>query len=114
MEDLANALTSGDPAVIRALLRFDIVLVVDSGGQMPESSAPVERRAAASAGLVALMTAETSASTASINGVQGLVLMRDGAVVGAITVETRSRLLSRVWVVCNPDKLRHWNRGSAG
>lgn len=114
MEDLAIALTAGDRAGIRAMLRFDVVLVIDSGGLMPESSAPIEGRAAASAGLVALATAETSGTTASINGVEGLVLMRDGAVVAAITAEIRSRLLSNVWVVCNPEKLKHWNRGSDG
>jgi hypothetical protein len=114
MEDLAIALTAGDQAGVRAMLRFDVVLVVDSGGLMPESSTPVEGRAAASAGLVALATAETSGTTASINGVPGVVLMRGGAVVAAITAESRSSLLSNVWVVCNPDKLRHWNRGSDG
>ncbi|WP_447914072.1 hypothetical protein [Microbacterium phyllosphaerae] len=114
MHDLAIALTAGDRPGIRAMLRCDVVLVVDSGGLMPESSTPVEGRAAASARLVALLTAETSATLASINGVQGLVLLRDGAVVAAITAESRSRLLSNVWVVCNPDKLRHWNRGSDG
>jgi len=114
MEDLAIALTAGDRAGIRAMLRFDVVLIVDSGGLMPESSTPVEGRAEASARLVALLTAATSVTMASINGVQGLVLLRDGAVVAAITAESRSRLLSNVWVVCNPDKLRHWNRGSDG
>lgn len=112
MAALAIALTAGDRPGIRARLQLDVVLVIDSGGLMPESSTPIEGRAAASAGLMALMTAETSATTASINGLPGVVLLRGGAVVAALTAESRSRLLSNVWVVCNPDKLRHWNRGS--
>ncbi len=114
MKDLATALTAGDRAGIRAMLRFDVVLVIDSGGLMPESSTPVEGRDAASARLVALMTPETSVTMASINGVQGIVVVRDDAVVAVITAEIRSGMLSNVWVVCNPDKLTHWNRSSGG
>lgn len=114
MEDLAIALTTGDRTRIRSLLRLDVVLVIDSGGLVPESSTPIEGRTAASAGLRALMTGDTSVTAVSINGVQGIVLRRDGAVVAAITAESRSRLLSTLWVVCNPEKLRHWNRAVDG
>jgi len=114
MEDLAIALTTGDRTRIRSLLRLDVVLVIDSGGLVPESSTPIEGRTAASAGLRALMTGDTSVTAVPINGVQGIVLRRDGAVVAAITAESRSRLLSTLWVVCNPEKLRHWNRAVDG
>lgn len=110
MEALAIALVARDQAGIRAVLHFRVVLVVDSGGRMPQSSAPVEGRAAASAGLAALMTTETTTTTTSINGAPGFVLTRQGAVVAAVTAEAQSGLLSRIWVVCNPEKLRHWNR----
>lgn len=111
MEALAIALVARDRAGIRAMLHFRVVLVVDSGGRMPPSSAPVEGRAAASAGLAALMTPETTVVTTSINGVPGLVFERGDTVLAAVTAESRSGLLTSVWVVCNPEKLRHWNRG---
>ncbi len=114
MEDLAIALTTGDRTRIRSLLRLDVVLVIDSGGLVPESSTPLAGHGAASAGLLALMTGDTSVTVASINSVQGIVLRRDGAVIAAITAEPRPRLLSTVWVVCNPEKLRHWNRAVDG
>lgn len=114
MEGLAVALAGRDEPGIRAVLHPGVVLVVDSGGRMPESSTPMARRAAASAALAALMTVETAVTAASINGVPGLVLVRDGAVAAAVTAETRSGLLSSVWVVCTPDKLRHWNRSLDG
>jgi len=67
-------------------------------------------RSAPSSELVALMTTGTTATMASINGVPGITLVRDGRVAGVITAEVRSGLLRTVWVVCNPEKLRHWNR----
>nr|WP_201470600.1 hypothetical protein [Microbacterium hydrocarbonoxydans] len=110
LDDLARALDGSDRTGIRSMLHPDVVLIIDSGGRMPESSTTVIGRAAASAGLAALMTTGTSIAMASINGVPGMVVMRQGATVAAVSVESRSGLLSSVWIVCNPDKLTHWNR----
>jgi RNA polymerase sigma-70 factor (ECF subfamily) len=110
MKALAAAFTSTDEVAVRGLLDPDVVLIIDSGGRIPHASEPIEGRAAATAELLGLSTSDTSAAMASINSVPGFTLLRDGQVVGAVTAEMRSGLLSHVWVVCNPDKLRHWNR----
>lgn len=110
MEELAIALVSADQEVVRAVLSPDVVLTIDSGGSVPTASTPLEGRSSAASALVALMTAETSVTTASINSAPGLLLTSDATVVGAVAAEMRSGLLSSVWVVCNPEKLRHWNR----
>ena len=60
-------------------------------------------------GLRDLMAAGTTATIASINGSHGITLVRDERVVGVITTEVRAQALSTIWVVCNPEKLRHWN-----
>jgi hypothetical protein len=109
IEQLALAMAVGDGAGVRAVLQSDAVLVIDSGGRLPGTSTPVEGADAASEALLALMTPETSVTMVSINGVPGFVLEREDAVVGAVTAEARAHQLSAVWVVCNPDKLRHWN-----
>lgn len=110
MKELAIALTSSDQNALQELLHRDVVLVIDSGGHVPNVAEPIEGQAAASAQLLSLVTSGTSAAMASINSVPGFTLIRDKKVVGAVTAEMRSRLLATVWVVCNPDKLRHWNR----
>lgn len=110
MEELSRSLTAKDEQALRALLHRSVTLVVDSGGHVHTASIPLNGRSAASSELVALMTAGTTAVIASINGVPGITLLRDERVVGVITAEFRSGRLSRVWVVCNPEKLRHWNR----
>ena len=114
LDELANALSSHDEDAVRALLHSDVTVVIDSGGHLPTAAAPVQGREEAASELLQLMPAGTGIGTgtaaASINGVPGLTLVRDQRVVGALTAEVRSRLLVSVWVVCNPDKLRPWNR----
>lgn len=109
MEVLAVAMSEADESALREMLGPDVVLVVDSGGHLPDTAAPVHGNTAAAAGLIALMAPDTSAVMASINGVPGFVLSRNGVVVAAVAAEERAQQLVAVWVVCNPDKLRHWN-----
>lgn len=114
LEALSAAMIAGEDEAIRAVLHPDVDLVVDSGGVLPSSSPDVvpdpDGRDAAVAGLRALVDADIAILTASVNGLPGLLLVRGDAVVGVVTADVRDRLLANVWVVCNPDKLRHWNR----
>lgn len=110
MKALGQALTVRDQHAVGALLAPNVVLLIDSGSLVPTGSTRVAGRRAVVSELHALMaSSHTTAAMASINGVPGLTLVRDERIVAAITAERRSRLLSSVWVVCNPDKLRHWN-----
>lgn len=110
IDALATAMMSGNGDDVHTVLHRDVVLTIDSGGLVPAASTSVEGRVAAASGLASLMTPETVIIKASINGAPGLILTRDDSVVGAITGEMRSGMLSSLWVVCNPEKLRHWNR----
>lgn len=110
MSALARSMTSGDGEGVRAGVRREVLLTIDSGGLLPGPSTILDGRAAAASALLALVTPETSVTVASINGEPGVILTRDDAVIGVITAETRSGMLSSIWVVCNPEKLRHWNR----
>lgn len=112
LDRLRAALVARNADAIRELLHPDVAVVIDSGGHLPTAEFPVRGRPAAVAELVDLMATGTGATTASINGVPGLTLARDGHIVGALTAEVRSGRLMVVWVVCNPDKLRPWNRFS--
>lgn len=111
VERLAVAMSTIDEHAVRDLLRPDVVLIVDGGGIAPAPSTPVTGRSAAASGLTAVAAPETAVTMASINGMPGLVLARGEVVIAAVTAEMRAGLLSTVWVVCNPEKLRHWNAG---
>ncbi|UJP08707.1 hypothetical protein L2X99_09220 [Microbacterium sp. KUDC0406] len=71
---------------------------------------PLEGRFDTASELLAFAAPETTFTIASVNGVPGLVLAREQTVVAVLTAEGRSALISRIWMVCNPDKLRQWNR----
>ena len=110
IEELSRAMTAKDDEAIRGLLHRAVTLVIDSGGHLNTASIPLNGRSAASSELLSLMTTGTTTSMASINSVPGITLVRDDIVVGVITADFRSGRLFSVWVVCNPEKLRHWNR----
>jgi len=110
MRQLADALRVIDEDAIRAVLHRKVVTIIDSGGLLPAGSAPLRGREATASTLSSLRVSSASVARASINGVPGVTLAREGQVIATITAEMRSGLLSSVWVVCNPDKLRHWNR----
>lgn len=103
---LAAAMSDGDLDGIRAVLHPEVELVIDVG---PPGGAPEGRGADAAARLATLASAATVTVSASVNGHPGVVLSREGVVVAVVTTESRGGLLEAVWVVCNPDKLRHWN-----
>lgn len=113
VERLAVAMAAVDRHGIRAELHGDVTLVVDSGGQDPLAPGTAHGGEAVTARLLELLAPATSVSLVSINGDSGFVLIRDDRVVGAVTVEVRSGLLSRIWVVSAPEKLRYWSRPTA-
>lgn len=110
IDKLSRAMAAKDDEAIRHLLHRAVTVVIDSGGHLNTASIPLNGRAAATSELVSLMSAGTTTATASINSVPGITLLREDRVVGVITADFRSGRLSSVWVVCNPEKLRHWNR----
>lgn len=110
LQSLSAAMTAGDDAAIRAVLHPDVELVIDVGlAPVDVAPAPDGREPTASA-LRALASHCTTIRAASVNGLPGLLLVRGDTVVGVVTADVRDRRLTNVWVVCNPDKLRHWNR----
>lgn len=110
IERLATALASSDRAGVLATLQPHVILTIDSGGLLPNALTPLVGATAAAAALAALVTDGVSVVMASINGAPGFILRRDGTVVGAVSAEMRAGSLRSLWVVCNPEKLRHWNR----
>ncbi|MEJ1922739.1 hypothetical protein [Microbacterium sp. KHB019] len=111
VEKLARALAETDAERAGATLHPRVILTIDSGGEAQVPPTPMRGRNAVAFALVKLVTPGTSVEMASINGASGVVLRRGGVVVGVVTSEIRAGYLRSVWVVCNPQKLRHWNGG---
>lgn len=107
----AAASRGGDIASLVSLLAPDVTLVSDGGGFVSAARNPVlgsDRVARFVRGITAKST-DLQWSIESVNGLSGIVIRRDGAVFGVIGFDTTDSVVASVWIVLNPDKLRHWS-----
>ena len=111
VHNLRRAAETGQPGILAAVLAPDVAMFTDSGGVVP-----VDPRTLRGAETVArkicdvLQHDPTDLSEQQVNGQSGLVLRRQGTVVGIVSVNVREYLVTDLWIVLNPDKLRHWNQ----
>ena len=103
---------AGDAAALEALLHAEAVAVCDGGGTVPAALQPVRGSAAVARLAIALLGDRpgTVMTVESVNGRAGLALRRDGTVLAMVAVSAESARITRLWIVLNPAKLRHWNR----
>ncbi|WP_309127811.1 hypothetical protein [Microbacterium sp.] len=111
MKRLAVAIAGAQQDAVRALLHADVTLVIDSGGTGPIDGTSCEGRDPVARALCELMPPEISLKRTAMNGTTGLAVIRDARVIAAINAEVTTGLVRTVWIVSNPHKLRHWNRG---
>ncbi|MFI8569375.1 RNA polymerase sigma factor SigJ [Rhodococcus sp. NPDC078407] len=101
---------SGDLASLLSVLAPDITLVSDGGGRVSAARNPVvgsDRVARFVRGITGKST-DLQWSIEPVNGLSGIVIRREGAVFGVIGFDTADGVVAAVWIVLNPDKLRHW------
>ncbi|NLP84225.1 siderophore-interacting protein [Microbacterium sp. CFH 90308] len=108
---LITATRNADAAALARALHLDASLTVDGGGQVPAPRTPVRGRVAVVRHLMrALGDPEVDTVIESVNGMPGIVVRRDGTVVGVLVLRVRRSLVCEAWLVANPDKLESWNR----
>jgi RNA polymerase sigma-70 factor (ECF subfamily) len=93
------------------LLSRRIRLTIDSGGAASLPAGVVTGHAPAAAALHDLLAGFTDPqpSAAEVNGAPGIVLRSGGRVAAVLAVHPRRGRITDLWVVANPDKLRHWD-----
>ncbi|GAB2831827.1 hypothetical protein ACFQ0P_08205 [Microbacterium insulae] len=92
------------------MLRRDAVLTIDSGGTIPvrphaRGRNDVARLILELMGHFPLLRLEPG----HINGRPGIVLRSSGRVVGVLNAVRRGGAAQELWIVVNPEKLRHWD-----
>jgi RNA polymerase sigma-70 factor, ECF subfamily len=106
-----TASRSGDIATLTRLLTSDARLVTDGGGKVPAALNIIEgadRVAAFLAGVVRKgWTDEMSVRLDTINGLPGLIMSGPSGLVQTNAFEIEDGLVKAIYVVRNPDKLRH-------
>jgi len=108
----AAACAAEDPEALLEILAADVVLVSDGGGRVLAPLRPIRGAVEAARIAVTLMSA-AALSIEEVNGRPGIVLRRAGRVEAVVSLEVSGSLVTRIWVVLNPDKLAHWlNHGN--
>jgi RNA polymerase sigma-70 factor (ECF subfamily) len=122
LERLSEAMLAGDRAQLTALLADDAVVLSDGGGVVSAALRPVTDTARIAQVLIHLAgQADVAAMTfewQQLNGGVGLLILEHGAPFACLQVAGAADdpdLLSRLYAVRNPDKLRrlpvgtHWD-----
>ena len=106
-----EAVTSGDVSRLAELLREDAVAITDGGGRKTAARNPIhgaDRIARFFIGLAAKNPGhEVRLEPAFINGAAGAFLYIDGELDLTLSVAIDGEKIAAVYIVRNPDKLRH-------
>ena len=108
----ATACRAGSGDALRRLLAAEVVAITDGGGQVAARLEPVRGQAQVARCLTELLRPELALTVEAVNGQPGVVL-RDtgrasGPVVAVLSLRVTGAKIATVWIVLNPDKLRHW------
>jgi RNA polymerase sigma-70 factor (ECF subfamily) len=114
VDELLRAIATGDVDAALARLSPDVVLVSDGGPRRRAARRPV----VTSTRVLRLMVniakryaaAQATMWRADINGEPGLVVAVDGSPDTVLVFDVEDQLVTRIWVVRNPDKLGHVTR----
>jgi DNA-directed RNA polymerase specialized sigma24 family protein len=96
---------------VRATLHPDITVIIDGGEKESVSPSPVRgvEQAARLLIRVFLRVPVVTATEQSVNGQVDLVFRQGSRVVGVLSASIKGGRILDIWLVLNPDKLRHWN-----
>jgi RNA polymerase sigma-70 factor (ECF subfamily) len=84
-----------------------VVAVTDSGGQVVTTDRIRGAEQVANC-VVELAGPDVVLTVEAVNGRPGVVLRTGGRVVAVLSPDVAGQKISTVWIVLNPDKLRHW------
>jgi RNA polymerase sigma-70 factor (ECF subfamily) len=106
------ASATGDVEALTRLLAQDAVLYTDGGGKRSAALNPIygpDRIARFFAGVIRKSTYEVPQAFMArrVNQLPGCVLQYEGGDVAVAAIEVRGDSIHRIYIVSNPDKLRH-------
>ncbi|MBM9508666.1 RNA polymerase sigma factor SigJ [Actinacidiphila acididurans] len=111
VRDFKQAWEAKDIDALIGLLDPDAIAVADGGGlatTFPHPIAGGERIAHAWIEIARRRPADMTFLERTVNGQPGLVAEQDGVTVTVFAFDVAGDRIRRIWVVRNPEKLRHW------
>ncbi|UPL14742.1 sigma-70 family RNA polymerase sigma factor family protein [Microbacterium galbinum] len=109
IDALAGAVTATDAGALLAMLRPDVVTLVDDGGREARSRDAL-RGADAAARELRIALAGRELRRVSINGDPGLVALAGERAVATVCASERGGRIAELWIVRDPAKLANWAR----
>lgn len=108
---LTKAFQRGDIEALIALLDPTVTVISDGGGRVRAALRPIvgADRVIRYLSGIRRREADVVTSVVNVNGQAGLRMQRDGATIAVAALEVRERLITRLWVIRNPEKLTCWN-----
>ncbi|MDD9271132.1 RNA polymerase sigma-70 factor [Paenibacillus sp. GCM10023248] len=110
VEQFVQALASGNMTKLLSIVKADAVLYSDGGGKVRAAVRPIEgaeRIAMFLFGVMAKAPAGFSYTLSTVNGQLGIVSYQDGHPNTVTTFHIADGRIAAVYLVVNPDKLRH-------
>ena len=116
LQAFGEAVTSGNVARLAELLRADAVALIDGGGRKTAARNPIigpEKIARFFIGIAAKNAGhDIRIEPAMINGAIGALLYLDGELDSTMSMAIETNRIAAIYIVRNPDKLRHAPRRS--
>jgi hypothetical protein len=109
-----QALEAGDIEALIGLLDPDANLIADGGGLVSAALRPIrggEQIARYLADLADRAPSNVTVLERMVNGRPGLVAQQSGVTVTVFAFDVAGDLITQIWAVRNPDKLRPWRTG---
>lgn len=110
VEQFVNALSSGNMAQLLSIVKTEAVLYSDGGGKVKAAIRPIEgaeRIAMFLLGVLSKVPSGFSFELTTVNGQLGVVSYQDRQPNNVMTFHIEDGQVAAVYLVVNPDKLRH-------
>ncbi|WP_231618777.1 nuclear transport factor 2 family protein [Nonomuraea sp. SBT364] len=114
IRDFKRAWEAKDIDALIGLLDPDAVAIGDGGGLATTFLDPIEGGEQIARAWIEIARRRPGNMTfleRTVNGQPGVVAEQDGVVVTVFAFEVADEKIKRIWVVRNPEKLRHWTTG---
>jgi RNA polymerase sigma-70 factor (ECF subfamily) len=111
-----RACECGDFDALITMLDPGVIVHTDGGGKAHAGRRPIVGAGKAARLFLGLLRKQPRMELREedVNGRPGALIRIDGATVAVVATEARSDVLTRIWLVVNPDKLHGWDRRAAG
>lgn len=115
VETFLAATASGDVQQVLSLLSEDSKVLSDGGGRVKAAGRPILGADHVSRFLLGIwprFVKRMEARAVSVNGQPGLLMLLNGVVQYAFSFDVVAGRIRAIYIICNPDKLRHLATGS--